>query len=211
MYNPLSPWPSYDGHCVHLYLKTDFTPWNGFWNFFNFFFLTTWTQDVNWTYIRCSKEVFWLSYARSIYVCIQGELKQGRIFLCNGPILTVVNVARIPYHAPISSARSAAGLLKLCMKFTASNLISTILFNKAKNGARGKAATNMVTKPYCSTKTKNFKYVIRIRVILWPNTYDDLWYLWRSSDSVFGYFTSKITSQQHKILEKITTFVIFGV
>ena len=33
--------------------------------------LSPWTQDVNWTYIRCSEDVqdvFWTSYVRSIYV-----------------------------------------------------------------------------------------------------------------------------------------------
>ena len=75
---------------------------------------------------------------------------------------TVVSVAKIPYHAPISSARSAAGLLKLWIKFTASRRISTILFNKAKNGANGKAATNIVTNPYCSTKNKKVKIIVNI-------------------------------------------------
>lgn len=29
-----------------------------------------------------------------------------------------------------------------------------MLFHKAKNGAKGNAATNIVTKPYCRTKIK---------------------------------------------------------
>ena len=35
-------------------------------------------------------------------------------------------------------------------------------------------------------------------------------YEWRSSDSPHGYFTSKITLQQHKIWDKKVSFIIFG-
>ena len=34
-------------------------------------------------------------------------------------------------------------------------------------------------------------------------------YEWRSSDSALRYFISKITSQQHKILDKKASFIIF--
>ena len=63
-------------------------------------------------------------------------------------LFTVVKVARMEYHAPISSARSATGRLKLWMKFDASRRTSTMLLIKANTGASGNAATNIVTKPY---------------------------------------------------------------
>ena len=34
-------------------------------------------------------------------------------------------------------------------------------------------------------------------------------YEWRSSDSALGYFISKIISQQHKIVDKESNFIIF--
>lgn len=39
--------------------------------------------------------------------------------------------------------------------FRASNRISKILLINAKNGARGKAATKIVTNPYCKTEKIN--------------------------------------------------------
>ena len=47
-------------------------------------YCSTWTQDVNWTYKRRSEDVldvFWTSYARSIYVlCLERHLtKMGKI------------------------------------------------------------------------------------------------------------------------------------
>ena len=35
-------------------------------------------------------------------------------------------------------------------------------------------------------------------------------YEWRSSGSPRGYFISKITLQQHKVLDKKSSFIIFG-
>lgn len=52
---------------------------------------------------------------------------------------------------PMSVARAGRGLLHWVTNLYASNLISIILFNKAKRGARGKAATKMVVKPNCKT------------------------------------------------------------
>ena len=59
----------------------------------------------------------------------------------------------IPYQAPMSSLRSARGRLACVTILYASSLISAMLFNKAHNGANGKAATNSVTKPYCKTNS----------------------------------------------------------
>lgn len=52
---------------------------------------------------------------------------------------------------PISLTRCPTGLLYMISNFFASNLISKTLFNNAKNGANGNAATKIVTNPYCST------------------------------------------------------------
>ena len=52
--------------------------WKRFFNFRNSSHYT-WTQDVNWTYIRHSddlQEVFWTSYVRWIYVLCPGDLFQ---------------------------------------------------------------------------------------------------------------------------------------
>ena len=51
-------------------------------------------------------------------------------------------------HAPMSWALSANGLLFVAMYLYASIRISIMLLTRAKKGARGKAATNSVTKPY---------------------------------------------------------------
>lgn len=63
------------------------------------------------------------------------------------------------YHMPISLTRCPTGLLYMVNNFFASNLISKTLFNNAKNGAKGNAATKIVTNPYCSTVKKNFSYI----------------------------------------------------
>ena len=60
--------------------------------------------------------------------------------------------SRILYQMPISLTRWPTGLLYIVKSFRASNLISKILLSKAKKGASGKAATKIVTKPYCNTK-----------------------------------------------------------
>jgi hypothetical protein len=45
------------------------------------------------------------------------------------------------------------------MNFFASSLISRTLFNNAKTGAKGNAATKIVTNPYCKTKLyKTFRF-----------------------------------------------------
>lgn len=55
---------------------------------------------------------------------------------------------------PMSLTRCPTGLLYIVSNFFASNLISKTLFNNAKNGANGNAATKIVTNPYCSTRQK---------------------------------------------------------
>lgn len=52
---------------------------------------------------------------------------------------------------PMSVALAGRGLRHWVTNLYASSLISMMLFNKAKRGARGKAATNMVVKPNCKT------------------------------------------------------------
>lgn len=52
---------------------------------------------------------------------------------------------------PMSVARAGRGLRHWVTNLYASSLISMILFNNAKRGARGKAATKMVVKPNCKT------------------------------------------------------------
>ena len=56
-------------------------------------------------------------------------------------------VRRIPNQTPIPFERSAKGLRKFTTKLIASMRSSKILLMSAKNGARGNAATNIVTKP----------------------------------------------------------------
>lgn len=64
--------------------------------------------------------------------------------------------SRILYHIPISVTRCPTGRRNITNNFFASNRISRTLFNKAKNGASGKAATKIVTNPYCNTKMEIF-------------------------------------------------------
>lgn len=59
--------------------------------------------------------------------------------------------SKIRYHMPISVTRCPTGLLYIVNNFFASNRISKTLFNNAKNGANGNAATKIVTNPYCNT------------------------------------------------------------
>ena len=60
--------------------------------------------------------------------------------------------SRIFIHIPIVLTLCATGRLKSVNIFFASNLISMMLFIKANNGAKGKAATKIVTNPNCKTK-----------------------------------------------------------
>lgn len=59
--------------------------------------------------------------------------------------------SRMRYHMPMFVTRCPTGRLYNVTNFLASNLISKMLFSNAKNGASGKAATKIVTNPYCST------------------------------------------------------------
>ena len=63
-------------------------------------------------------------------------------------------VRRIPNQTPIPCERSATGLRKFTTKLIASMRSSKILLMSAKNGARGNAATNIVTKPNWITDNK---------------------------------------------------------
>ena len=61
------------------------------------------------------------------------------------------NASRIVYQAPISSAILGMARRWSRIKLMASTLISRMPFAKAKSGASGKAATNIITKPSCKT------------------------------------------------------------
>ena len=68
------------------------------------------------------------------------------------------NLTIIPKNinqVPISSALSATGRLVETTNLDASKRISNQLFNRAKKGARGKAATKIEMNPNCITKFKN--------------------------------------------------------
>lgn len=54
---------------------------------------------------------------------------------------------RISCHAPMFRALDATGRLNWVVNFQASTLISRMLLNKARRGAKGKEATNRVMKP----------------------------------------------------------------
>lgn len=56
-------------------------------------------------------------------------------------------VRRMPNQTPIPCDRSATGLRKFTTKLIASMRSSRMLLMSANNGASGKAATNIVTKP----------------------------------------------------------------
>lgn len=66
--------------------------------------------------------------------------------------LSLAIQSRIRYQTPMSRTRCVTGRRWKVSSFFASNRISSMLFNKAKNGANGKAATKIVTKPYCRTE-----------------------------------------------------------
>ena len=55
-------------------------------------------------------------------------------------------------YTPIFGTLTPTGLLYEHTNFRASNLISKILLSKANRGARGNAATKIVTKPNCKTR-----------------------------------------------------------
>lgn len=70
------------------------------------------------------------------------------------------SASRILNQTPISWALSATGRRVSHTNLWASSRISTQLFSRANRGASGKAATNIVIKPNCSTASKfsNFKW-----------------------------------------------------
>ena len=70
-------------------------------------------------------------------------------------------ISIIVNQIPIFSALSATALLVSQTNFWASSLISTQLFRRAKSGARGKAATNIVINPNWRTeKNNNFMKIL---------------------------------------------------
>lgn len=77
------------------------------------------------------------------------------------------NASRIVYQAPISSAILGMARRWSRMKLMASTLISRMPFAKAKSGASGKAATNIITKPSCKTvKECDFGYSICLSLFI---------------------------------------------
>ena len=68
------------------------------------------------------------------------------------------------YHTPIVWARSATGRRKFTTKLMASILSSKALLIKANKGARGKAATNIVTNPYWITFEREIALIILISI-----------------------------------------------
>lgn len=58
----------------------------------------------------------------------------------------------VEYNKPMSLALAATGLRNSATNFLASSRISIMLLSKAKSGARGKDATNNVTKPNWMTR-----------------------------------------------------------
>ena len=80
------------------------------------------------------------------------------------------NMSNILHQIPMFSARSATALRVSQINFCASNRISTQLLSRAKNGARGKAATKIVMKPNCSTEMKIIVIMTRdINQAQWDN------------------------------------------
>ena len=80
------------------------------------------------------------------------------------------NMSNILHQIPMFSARSATALRVSQINFCASNRISTQLLSRAKNGARGKAATKIVMKPNCSTEMKIIVILTRdINQAQWDN------------------------------------------
>ena len=63
----------------------------------------------------------------------------------------LATVSRMLNQIPISCALSAIGRRTSQMKLSESMRISKMLLARAKNGARGNAATKMVMKPNCIT------------------------------------------------------------
>lgn len=60
---------------------------------------------------------------------------------------------RISCQAPMLRALDATGRLNWVVNFQASTLISRMLLNRARSGAKGKEATNRVMKPNWITET----------------------------------------------------------
>lgn len=61
---------------------------------------------------------------------------------------------RISCHAPMFLALDATGRLNWVVNFQASTLISRMLLNRARSGAKGKEATNRVMKPNWTTEMR---------------------------------------------------------
>lgn len=59
----------------------------------------------------------------------------------------IATAFKISCHAPMFRALEATGRLNWVVNFQASTLISRMLLNRAKRGARGKEATKRVMKP----------------------------------------------------------------
>lgn len=64
----------------------------------------------------------------------------------------IATALRISCHAPMFRALDATGRLNWVVNFQASTLISRILLNRARRGAKGKEATNKVMKPNWTTE-----------------------------------------------------------
>lgn len=70
---------------------------------------------------------------------------------------------RISCHAPMFRALDATGRLNWVVNFQASTLISRMLLNKARRGARGKEATNKVMKPNWTTENNRAGWELVIK------------------------------------------------
>lgn len=99
----------------------------------------------------------------------------------------------------MSLALAATGLRNSVTNFLASSRISMMLLSRAKRGARGKDATNNVTKPNWMTgQTRRQNNILeRYHYLLsaWWSAYDFWWWAWSAS---FNYFTKWVDIMQCK-------------
>ena len=134
---------------------------------------TPWIQDVNWTYIRRSKDVLdvlWRSYARSIYIlCLGGNYKEAieilREWYGNKQVLISADKQKLDKLPRIKSSNDINGLRKM--------------YHQNEVCVRNLKAMNIDIATYGAILVPflNGKLPSEIREILSRNFQNDIWQL----------------------------------
>lgn len=105
-------------------------------------------RDHKRLFLKLSSRLIWKHYLMKfnlIFNAMKRKKKKKKLTLVTTD--KMATEFRISCHAPMFRALDATGRLNWVVNFQASTLISKMLLNRAKRGAKGKEATKRVMKP----------------------------------------------------------------